>query len=93
MRLASLTLGIIAIVGMIIGFIPCLGWFNWINLPVAMIGLVLGILDYNEKGNPGPIQDFEPVARVSRPFPAGLLLNAIALVFGTLRLLAGGGII
>ncbi|WP_116787736.1 hypothetical protein [Flavobacterium psychrotrophum] len=93
MRVASLTLGIIAIVGMIIGFIPCLGWFNWINIPVAIIGLVLGIIDYNDSSTPEPKQEFEPVSRISKPFPVAILLCGIALVLGSVRLLAGGGIV
>ena len=32
MKLASLIIGITALVGMLIGFVPCLGWFNWFNI-------------------------------------------------------------
>ena len=96
MKLASLIIGIIVVVGMFIGFIPCLGWFNWFNLPLALVGLVLGILDYNDKSAvPPPPMEYDPMYRpaVKKDFPVGILLCGIALVFGFIRLVVGGGII
>lgn len=92
MKLATLIIGIITIVGMFIGFIPCLGWFNWVNLPLAMIGIILGAIDYNNQRTMLP-QDTEYPGTYKRPFPLGLVLCTAAFVFGLLRLIAGGGII
>mgnify|MGYP003574954985 CR=1 FL=1 len=89
MKQASFILGIIAIIGMLIGFIPCLGWFNWLNLPIAIVGIVLGIIAYNEQqqnynNQYGPVQ---------RETPMGLILCCIAFVFGVFRLVIGFGVI
>ena len=95
MRLASLIIGIIVVVGMFIGFIPCLGWFNWLNLPLAVVGLILGAIDYsNQSKTYLPPTEFDPNYIVpKKQFPIGLLLCGIAFVFGLLRLIAGGGVL
>jgi hypothetical protein len=94
MKLASLIIGIIVIVGMFIGFIPCLGWFNWLNLPLAAVGIIIGIIDYNDKSKlPMQQDEYNPVYQPKREFPIGLLLCSIAFAFGLLRLVAGGGIV
>ena len=95
MRLASLILGIIAVVGMFIGFIPCLGWFNWLNLPLAAVGIVLGAIDYNNQSKTYlSSSEYDPNYIVpKKQFPLGLLLCSIAFAFGLLRLIAGGGIV
>ena len=36
--------GILAVFGMLIGMIPLLGWLNWFNIPLAIIGLILSII-------------------------------------------------
>ena len=36
--------GVIALLGLIIGFIPLFGWLNWFNIPFAIIGLVFSVL-------------------------------------------------
>ena len=36
--------GVIALLGLLIGFIPLFGWINWLNIPFALIGLVFSIL-------------------------------------------------
>jgi hypothetical protein len=95
MRLASLILGIIAVVGMFIGFIPCLGWFNWLNLPLAAVGIILGAIDYNNQSKTYlPSSEYDPNYIVpKKQFPIGLLLCGIAFAFGLIRLIAGGGIV
>ena len=92
MKIASLIIGIIVIVGMFIGFIPCLGWFNWLNLPLAAVGIILGIIDYNDKSKLPVSQEYNPAYQPKREFPIGLVLCAVAFAFGLLRLVAGGGI-
>ena len=44
MKLASLIIGIASLLGMFIGLVPCLGWFNWFNIPFALIGLIIGLI-------------------------------------------------
>jgi hypothetical protein len=83
MKTASLVLGLLAIVGMIIGFIPCFGSFNWLNIPFAVIGLVIGIVALAQS------KDDEPNGNAV----AGTVLCGAAIVFGLLRLILGGGIL
>ena len=92
MKMASLVLGIVTIVGMFIGFIPCLGWLNWFNLPLAAIGIVLGAIDYNQANQTMAQTGYDPAYTPKKPFPLGLVLCAAAFAFGLLRLIAGGGI-
>jgi|NOAtaT_7_FD_contig_31_1169954_length_1857_multi_4_in_0_out_0_1 hypothetical protein len=64
--------GILALIGMLIGMIPLLGWLNWINIPLAIIGLVLSIIG-KSKG--------------------GIIICIVAIFFGLLRLILGGGLL
>lgn len=82
MKKASLVMGILAIFGMLFGFIPCLGAFNWINIPFAIIGLVISIVAYTQEDN-------LPKGNAT----AGIVMCAAAAVFGFLRLILGGGIV
>ncbi|MDO5608950.1 MAG: hypothetical protein Q4G08_10905 [Capnocytophaga sp.] len=82
MKTAALIFGILSILGMLLGFIPCLGAFNWLNIPFAVIGLIISIVAYtNEDGKP------------KGNATAGIVMCAIAIVFGGIRLLLGGGIL
>jgi len=38
------TLGIIALSFMLVGFIPCLGWLNYINIAISFTTIVIGIV-------------------------------------------------
>lgn len=82
MKTASLIFGILAIVGMIIGFFPCLGSLNWINIPFATIGLIISIIAVTQT------PQNEPKGNAI----AGLVLCSVAMLFGIIRLLAGGGV-
>lgn len=50
MNIISKIIGIIALIGMLIGLIPLLGIVNWIVLPLAIIGLIIGIFSRNTGG-------------------------------------------
>jgi ABC-type transport system involved in cytochrome c biogenesis permease subunit len=50
MNALSVIIGIAALIGALVAFIPLLGWLNWLILPVAVIGLVLGLLAKNKNG-------------------------------------------
>ena len=46
----SLLLGLIALVLVVIAFIPLLGWANWIIIPIAIVGLALGAMSDRTSG-------------------------------------------
>jgi hypothetical protein len=78
----ALVWGILAIVGMIVAFFPCLGSLNWLNIPFSVIGLIIGIVAVT-------------TAKVEKKGGgvAGIVLCAIAAVLGLIRLIAGGGVV
>lgn len=80
MQVLSLVWGILAILGLGVAFIPCLGSLNWLNIPFAAIGVVISIV---AKSKPGP----QGTATV------GMVLNVIAIILGVIRLVLGGGIL
>lgn len=49
-NLLSILLGLVALVLVVIAFIPLLGWANWIILPIAIIGLGLGAMSDKTSG-------------------------------------------
>jgi hypothetical protein len=50
MNLISTLIGIVALVAALVAFIPLLGWLNWLVIPVAVIGLVIGLLSDKTTG-------------------------------------------
>ena len=50
MYLISKIIGIIALLIMIVGLFPLLGWLNWIVIPIALLGLLLGAFSRNSGG-------------------------------------------
>ena len=82
MQTLALIWGILAAVGMVVGFFPCLGALNWLNIPFAIIGLILSIVAMNQA---------PPEKKGSAT--TGVVLCAISVVVGSLRLLMGGGIL
>ena len=80
MQVIGLVFGIISIVGMFIFFLPLLGSLNWINIPFAVVGLIVSILSIiNTKRKGLGI--------------AGIVLCSIAIVIGIGRLQLGCGIL
>lgn len=49
-NLASLMIGAFAGFLTLFAFIPFLGWANWLIMPVALVGLVLGVLSSGSAG-------------------------------------------
>jgi hypothetical protein len=43
-NLASLIIGLVALIGALIAFIPLLGWLNWLVIPLAVIGAAVGLM-------------------------------------------------
>jgi hypothetical protein len=88
MGITSLILGILSLMGVCISLIPLLNILNCITLPMALIGLILGIADVvRKKGQP----------KGKGAAIAGLTLNGLALLIGIIRvvisLITTGGIV
>ena len=75
----SLIWGILAILGMAVGIIPCLGSFNYLNIPFSVLGLLFSVLAI-------VLSSKKELAFV------GLILCAVAIFIGGIRLVIGFGI-
>jgi hypothetical protein len=49
-NLVSLIIGAVALVFAIIAFLPLLGWANWLIIPLAVIGAVIGMISRSTAG-------------------------------------------
>ena len=81
MGLISLIWGVVALLWMILAFIPLLGWGNWFLIPFAAVGAIIAAIGLL----------FTHASKRGRA-KTGLLLNAIVIVVGVIRLSIGGGI-
>jgi hypothetical protein len=50
MNVLSTMIGLVALAIALIGFLPLLGWLNWFAIPLAVVGLVLGLLSQTTSG-------------------------------------------
>jgi hypothetical protein len=82
MGLISLLWGIVAMLWLVLAFIPLLGWGNWFLIPFAVVGAIVAAIGIM-------ITHSSKRGRAK----AGLVLNAIAIVVGAIRLSLGGGLI
>ncbi len=80
MSIVGFIIGILTGIGSTISIIPFLGWLNWFNVPVAGLGLILCIVGVGRGKNKGI-------------GTAGIVINAILVVYGIVRLATGGGFI
>ena len=82
MNVAGLCLGVVSCAMMLLGLMPCFGGLNWLVIPIALIGIVLSGVGFSksEKDSRGAAT-------------AGLVLSILALVFGVIRLILGGGVL
>lgn len=80
MQIASLVFGILSLIGLGVGFMPCVGWYNWLNIPFAIIGLIVSVMARQEGAD-------------NTHATAGAVCCGIAIIAGTLRLVLGGGLI
>jgi hypothetical protein len=80
MSVVGFIFGIISIFGLLLGLIPLLGWFNWLNIPFAILGLVFSVVGTSQGRN-------------RSLGVAGIILCSGAILVGILRLILGGGII
>ncbi|WP_316842742.1 hypothetical protein [Pedobacter gandavensis] len=84
MQIASLVLGLLSVIGMLIAFIPCFGSLNWLNIPFAVVGFIISIIAFTRTTLPGEDKGYSK---------AGLILCSVAIIFGFIRLTLGGGIL
>ena len=68
MNVVSVLIGIVALIIALVGFIPLLGWLNWLAIPIAVVGLIVGMFDSRTSG-----RNFNAVV---------LVLSAIRLFLG-----------
>ena len=82
MGLISVIWGIVALLWMLLAFIPLLGWANWLMIPFAVLGAIIGAIGYalTSPQNRGRAK-------------AGIILNVAAALIGAIRLSLGGGLI
>jgi len=80
MGIVSLIWGIVALVWMALALIPIIGITNWLLIPFAAVGAIIGAVGMavTRSENSGRAQ-------------AGLILNGIAILVGAIRLMLGGG--
>lgn len=50
LNLVSLVIGAVAALLAIPAFLPLLGWMNWVVVPVAMVGLLIGLASGSKGG-------------------------------------------
>jgi hypothetical protein len=81
MTTLSLVWGVLALVGMMVAFMPCFGSLNWLNIPFSAVGLIISViaLATDKTGRKGGAI-------------GGLVLCAVAVIFGLIRLTAGLGV-
>lgn len=49
-NLVSIAAGIVALPVMLLGLVPLLGWLNYLVIPIAIIGLVVGMMSRGTAG-------------------------------------------
>jgi hypothetical protein len=77
------TMGIVALSFMLVGFIPCLGWLNYINIVLSSITLIIAIV---------AIATAKSDTDRGAAF-LGVALVLMAIFLGSGRLILGGGCI
>jgi hypothetical protein len=80
MQIMSLVWGLLATVGMVVGFFPCFGALNWLNIPFAGVGAVVSVITL--------------IGVKGRVLSAvGLACCVLALGVGAIRLIMGQGLL
>lgn len=50
LNLVSVVIGVVALVFVVIAFLPLLGWANWLVIPLAIIGAAIGAMSRGRTG-------------------------------------------
>jgi len=82
MQVLSLVWGIVAVLGMGVAFLPCLGALNWLNIPFSLAGLIVSVIATSQAS---PDKKNTAIG--------GIVLCAFAAGLGLIRLVLGGGIL
>ena len=82
MQMLGLVWGIVAILGMGVAFLPCLGSLNWLNIPFSLAGLIVSVIAASQA----------PPDKKNMAI-GGIVLCAFAAGLGLIRLVLGGGIL
>ncbi len=81
LELLSFGWGVVSTVGMAVAIVPFMGWLNWVIIPFAVAGLIISIVA-------------SIISKRAKWFSRiGVILCAIAIIIGALRLIAGRGLI
>lgn len=75
LSVVALLWGVLSILGMLAGLIPCLSGISWLNLPFAITGAVVGIVAILSRPQGG-----------TKSAVAGTALCMLASIVGMLRL-------
>ncbi|WP_308517854.1 hypothetical protein [Sphingomonas flavescens] len=49
-NIASIIIGVVALIGALVAFLPLLGWANWLIIPLAIVGAAVGVLSRSTGG-------------------------------------------
>lgn len=79
---ASMTMGITVLSVFVLALIPCLGWVNWINIPLAVIANILSWVVIITEGKNLSSRNKALI---------GLIFSFLAIFIGSIRLAIGGG--
>jgi len=50
LNISSILVGLLVLLLTMIGFIPLLGWLNWLTIPIGIVGLALGAMSSSNMG-------------------------------------------
>jgi hypothetical protein len=50
LNLISILIGLVALVPALVAFLPLLGWLYWFILPIAVVGIGIGVLSSGNAG-------------------------------------------
>ena len=50
LNVVSFVIGVVALVFVVIAFIPLLGWANWLVIPLAIVGAAVGMMSSGTAG-------------------------------------------
>ena len=50
LNIFSILVGLLVLLLTMIGFIPLLGWLNWLTIPIGIVGLALGAMSSSNAG-------------------------------------------
>jgi hypothetical protein len=50
LNILSVLIGLFALLFAFPGLVPLLGWMNWIALPIAILGVIIGVLSSRNTG-------------------------------------------